>query len=1320
MSETANLPGSFFGPPTLVELIRHRAEYQPDDLAFGYLVDGDVDMLRMTNRDLDVRARAIASWFQARGMAGERAMLLFPPGLDFIAAYFGCLYAGVVAVPVYPPRKNRSANRVQIVAQDCEAKVALTNGEVLARSETQFRETPYLDSMLWLNTDEIPSENAESWQTPDINGDTVAFLQYTSGSTGDPKGVVITHTNLVHNSATIGHAFEHTRSGIGVFWLPTYHDMGLIGGILQPLYVGRPNILMSPMAFLQRPFRWLSAISRYQATTSGGPNFAYELCVKKIKPEQVKQLDLSSWKVAFNGAEPVRPETMKAFAEKFAPAGFNPEAFYPCYGLAEATLLVSGGFVESKATEKYFDSDLLRKGWALEVDAASPKARCIVGNGSPMPDQAIGIVDPDTERLCVDGEVGEIWISGPSTTHGYWKKPEATANCVRASVMTKDGTEIKPKYHFFRTGDLGFMWDGELYVSGRLKDMIIWHGVNLYPQDIELTVQNAHALCRADSGALFALEKEGREMLVLVQEVDKKIGGDYSEVIEEIKKKVSKEHELPLDCIYLIRHGAIPKTSSGKIQRNATRIEFLADRFDPLMAWNALDGKIMSEAEFAEAKAARAASQSDSAAPKAGKVAADEHNSEEIKALIPDLESRQPSYATPKAFPIAPESLEERLMKRAAREQAAAFQGAQGQEPMMGAFCDKTDDGNVGSFAGDNAGEHVGKFAGGNARSATSTATSTTISSGSDDWDDLDDDLEAMVAALGGDGAGMDPVLEELFEAAKSLNTEGLPEDLRQTKYVLRLFKIIEREVRGIARERAVGMTVNTAITELGMDSLERMEIINILEEDFGGRFPEMVLQDLITARDVAEAVCKHMGNSPRLRAALCASGPRNVGGELAWNSGSGAENGASGNATSGNADASASSGSDSVPEEYYVFAKSPEYRQLRQSIDAVLDAGLRNPYFTTHDGQSNDKTVINGKEYIHFSSYNYLGLSCHPEVIQRSQNAIQQYGCSASASRLVSGQKKIHVELERKIADFNGTEDALVFSAGHHTNESVLGKLCGKGDLILHDSLAHNSMVMGALLSGAQRRPFEHDNWEMVDDFLKRYRSQYRRVWIAIEGVYSMDGDIASIPEFIEVKKRNKANLYVDEAHSMGPLGSRGAGVCDYFGIDPKEGDIWMGTLSKALGSCGGYVSGQKELIEYLRYSTPGFVFSAAISPAATGAALGAIEVLEREPERVQRLHENSELFLKLAKEAGLNTGLSKNTPVIPIIYGNSQLSLYVSQRLFDRGINVQPIMYPAVEEKASRLRFFMTAIHTEEEIRYTVKALVEETENMKKFLLN
>jgi len=1274
VSHIDHLPGSFFGPPTVVDLIRHRATHQPTDLAFGYLVDGDDDMVRMTNADLDRRARSIAARLQAHGLTGERAMLLFPPGLDFIAAYFGCLYAGVVAVPVYPPRKNRSANRVQIIATDCDAKVALTNSEVLSRNEQQLKETPFLSSMLWLNTDQIEAGTEKGWVMPDIHGDTVAFLQYTSGSTGDPKGVIIDHSNLMHNSATIANAFEITRSSIGVFWLPTYHDMGLIGGVLQPLYMGCPNIIMSPMAFLQRPFRWLSAISKFQATTSGGPNFAYELCVKKIKPEQVKQLDLSSWKVAFNGAEPVRPETLEAFAEKFAPAGFDPRAFYPCYGLAEATLLVAGGFVPTRPTERSFDSDLLRKGWAVEIPSSAPKARRIIGNGGCMPDQAVAIVNPDTDEICVDGEVGEIWIHGPSTAKGYWMKPEVTERSFRAFIKPRKDELLAVPGPYFRTGDLGFLWKGELYVSGRLKDMIIWHGVNLYPQDVELTIQNSHDLCRADSGALFAIEKDGREQLVLVQEVDRKVNADYAEVIEAIRKKVSQEHELPLDVIYLIRHGAIPKTSSGKIQRNGTRIEFLAGNFDPMMVWIASENRILTEKEFAARKAEETAKNAESSAQVKEKMAADEHDSEEIRELISDWEARAIALQLPKSHGIDVPPLEERLAARALAESAKMQGNAMTQSPMIGAHVDGGASAEVAAFA----------------------------DSAFTDADDDEDEYDDVTTALGGDGAGFDPVLEAFSEAVRTLNTEGLPEDLVRPECIRRMLKIIIREIKNVANERAVNLTVETPITELGMDSLERMEILNALEETFGGRFPEIVLQDLVTVRDVAEAVCKHLGGSVRLREVLTAS--RAVSGR---------------HSTVGKTAASGTPGAAAeIPEEYYVFEKSPEFQQLEMSKQTLLTSGMRNPYFTTHEALSKDTTIIGGKEYIHFSSYNYLGLGSHPEVIEFVKDALDQYGCSCSASRLVSGQKKIHVEFEREMAEFNGTEDAIVFSAGHHVNESVLGHVVGKGDLLLQDSLSHNSMVMGALLSGAQRRPFEHNNWEMVDDLLKRYRSDYRRVWIAMEGVYSMDGDIAPIPEFIELKKRHKAFLYVDEAHSLGTLGKRGAGVCDHFGIDPNEGDLWMGTISKSFGSCGGFISGRKNMIEYLRYTTPGYIFSAAISPAATAAALGALRVLKREPERVERLRQNSALFLKLAKDASLDTGLSDGTPVIPIIYGNSQLSMFVAQQLFDRGINVQPIIYPAVEERASRLRFFMTAIHTEEQIRFTVKALIEETEKAKQML--
>ncbi|MDO4575252.1 MAG: aminotransferase class I/II-fold pyridoxal phosphate-dependent enzyme [Planctomycetia bacterium] len=1260
MSHIDHLPGSFFGPPTLVDLIRHRAILQPNDMAFGYLTDGDTDLIEMSNSELDRKARSIAAWMEEKGLVGQKALLLYPPGLDFIAAFFGCLFAGVVAVPVYPPRKNRSVNRIQIIAKDCEAKIALTNTDVMSRVAAPLEDAPSLKSLIWLNTDEIENGMENSWEMPDIHGDTLAFLQYTSGSTGAPKGVVLNHANLLHNSALIAHAFENTRSGVGIFWLPNYHDMGLIGGVLQPLYVGRPNILMSPMAFLQRPFRWLSAISRYQGTVSGGPNFAYDLCVRKIKPEQVKQLDLSSWKVAFNGAEPVRPETLDAFAEKFAPCGFHKEAFYPCYGLAEATLLVAGGYVPIEPTRKYFDAEMLKKGWAVEVAPNAPNARAYVGNGSTMPDEIVSIVNPETEELCLEGEVGEIWISGPSIAQGYWNKKEATEKSFHATI--RNFHEPKPAIPgpYFRTGDLGFVWKNELYVSGRLKDMIIWHGVNLYPQDIETTIQSCHPDLRIDSGAVFAVEKDGKELLVVVQEVDRKPNPNYPDVIATLRKAVSKEHDLPLDCIVLIKHGTVPKTSSGKIQRHACRNEFLEGTLNVVVTWDAADDKVVvaeqseSEGLVDELTARKYASVGSSLPSSTSRITAEEHDA--LRARIADLSLRKRATLLPRQLELSVQPLRSPKLAETSRTEPLFAS----QQPMMHASTvDDEDDEEMPSLDNLGAGE---------------------------DYTLMDGVKKAKKVLRGID-------LQDIRKSLASLNTSGLPADLATPDNLTRMLQIILKQVKLIAKERADGIVMDTPITELGMDSLERMEILASLEETFGGRFPEMVLQDLITAKDVAEAICKYFGKSPKLREVLTTEPTRQD-------------------------SVVAAAIAETVPEEYYRFEKSPEYLQLQQNFQAQMATGLRNPYFTTHEGQAKDTTLIGGKEYIHFSSYNYLGLGSHPEVIDFVQQATAKYGTSCSASRLVSGQKDIHLTFEHEMADFIGTEDAIVFSAGHHVNESVLGHLAGKGDLILHDALAHNSMVMGALLSGADRRPFPHNDFAAVDEILKRYRNEYRRVWIALEGVYSMDGDIAPVPEAIALKKKYKTYLYVDEAHSLGTLGKRGAGVCDYFGIDPADGDLWMGTISKSFGSCGGFISGKKALMDYLRYTTPGFVFSAAIAPPATAAALASLRILKREPERVERLHQNAALFLELARKGGLNTGLSDGTPVVPIIYGNSRMSLYVAEKMFDRGINVQPILAPAVEEKAARLRFFMTAIHTEEQIRTTVQILLEETEKAKKAL--
>ncbi len=1109
-----HLPGTFFGPSTVVELLLHRARCQPEDIAFTYLVDGENDEVHLTYCELDRQARAIGAWLESHNLVGQRALLLYPAGLEFIAAFFGCLYAGVVAVPVYPPRRNRSLNRIQAIADDADARVALTTETVLERVMPLIDETPHLKQLTWLATCNVPTEIERDWIMPDVHGDTLAFLQYTSGSTGTPKGVVLNHANLVHNSALIAHSFEHTRSGKGVFWLPSYHDMGLIGGILQPLYVGCPNVLMSPMSFLQKPYRWLSAISRHRGTTSGGPNFAFDLCVRKITPEQRKTLDLSSWRVAFNGAEPVRAETLEAFAEAFAPCGFRWESFYPCFGLAEATLIVSGGYVGKAPVVKTYDAAALARGEVKHAEVQDEKGRTLVGCGENLPDQRIAIVDPESRKVCPPGRIGEIWVQGPSVAQGYWQEPEITHRMFAARLCeTNEGP-------FLRTGDLGFLDDGELYVTGRLKDLIIVHGVNYYPQDIERTVQHANPRLRVDCGGAFVVERDGKEQLVIVQEIERHKQSDFRAVFEAIRRAVAGEHELAVDAIVLVKAGSVPKTSSGKIQRHACKKGYLEGTLDVVGQWTA--------------------------------------------------------------------------------SEAAREAGATEAEPVI-------------------------------------------------DDRGLKDDQRLRRAA-----------------ASKNGSHHAAPD---------RLTQLVLDEIRRVAKERMNGMTLDSPIVETGMDSLERMEILASLEEKFGGRFPEDVLPELETTRQVVAAVEKYLGKEPR---------PRNLRPET------------------------------EIPVAAYRFEHFPEYVRLREDLDMLESSGLGNPFFVAHDGATTDRTIVGGRELINFSSYNYLGMSGDPKTAEAAKAAIDRYGTSASASRLVSGQRLIHVELEREVARLLGTEDALAFVGGHATNETVIGHLLGPGDLILHDALAHNSIVQGAILSGARRRPFPHNDWEAADRLLQQYRHEYRRVLIAIEGVYSMDGDFPELPRFVEVKKRHKCLLMIDEAHSLGVMGKTGRGLAEHFAVDRADVDIWMGTFSKSLGSCGGFIAGSRALTEYLRYTAPGFVFAAAMAPSAAGAALASLRALEAEPERVARLQENSRLFLRLAQEKNLNTGMSNGTPVVPVILGNSIHCLQLSKAMFARGVNVQPILHPAVEESASRLRYFITARHKEEQLRYAVHVMVEELEKI------
>ena len=548
--------------------------------------------IRLTIEKLDTKARSIAAHLQSLNTIGERALLLYPPGLEFIAAFLGCLYAGVIAVPAYPPRKGQSLLRVKSIAADSSAKIVLTNQSLLDFIESQ--QTANLANVKYvIATDNLPQDLAANWQKPAINADTLAFLQYTSGSTGNPKGVIVSHGKLLYNEQIIKQGFGHTQDTTVVGWLPFYHDMGLIGNVLQPLYLGICSILMPPVTFLQKPIRWLQAISDYKATTSGAPNFAYEMCLQKITPEQRASLDLSSWEVAFCGAETIRVETLERFAEVFAECGFRKEAFYPCYGLAEATLFVSGG----EKTEDYKVCHVESKALAenrieLSTDNLTPQPgenkeklsdTAIVSCGSVIAQEVV-IVNPDDLLPYSENQVGEIWVRGESIAQGYWGKIKETAEVFKGKIA---GVEEKS---YLRTGDLGFIYENELYITGRIKDTIIIRGLNYYPQDIELTVEQSHPSLQPGCGAAFGVEIAERakeEGLVIVQEVKREgwRSVDVDSAIASIRAAVSQHHQLQVYAVVLLKPGSIPKTTSGKIQRYACRAGFRNGGLNAIGEW---------------------------------------------------------------------------------------------------------------------------------------------------------------------------------------------------------------------------------------------------------------------------------------------------------------------------------------------------------------------------------------------------------------------------------------------------------------------------------------------------------------------------------------------------------------------------------------------------------------------------------------------------------------------------------------------------------------------------------------------------------------
>jgi acyl-CoA synthetase (AMP-forming)/AMP-acid ligase II len=553
--------------PTLSALLAEQAQFRGDRLAFRFLPDGEHEARGLTYGELERHARAVAVHLRHQGAPGERALLLLGDGIDFVRAFMGCQRAGIIAVPVAIPMPLGSERKIatlRAVAADSGASMVLTAGPPRQREVIQ-RAAPELAALPWIDVAGVEPADADGYRPVPVRPDDVSFLQYTSGSTSLPKGVVITHAGLLANEKLLSSCFGTTERDVIVCWMPLFHDAGLIAHVLHATYLGAQAVLLPPLAFAQRPARWLRAISTYHGTVSGGPNFAYDLCVRRIPAAERAGLDLSSWRRAFNGAEPVRAGTLETFAAAFRSHGFEPSAMGPCYGLAECTVFGTGPVPWSGP------SVLGVRRQALEEGRFEPGEHRIVASGRAMSHRTVRIVDQLSRRALPEGRVGEVWLAGPDVAQGYWGRPELRSATFAARLAEDDGAT------YLRTGDLGMLHEGELYITGRIKDLLIVSGRNHYPQDIEHTVEAVHPWIRSNGCAVFGLEAGDHEQVIAVAEVlaDDDVAGEQRLSLpalrQAVRAAVTEQHGIDLDDIVFATPGAVPKTSSGKLQRSACR-----------------------------------------------------------------------------------------------------------------------------------------------------------------------------------------------------------------------------------------------------------------------------------------------------------------------------------------------------------------------------------------------------------------------------------------------------------------------------------------------------------------------------------------------------------------------------------------------------------------------------------------------------------------------------------------------------------------------------------------------------------------------------
>jgi 8-amino-7-oxononanoate synthase len=1048
------------GCPPLVARLIELASTEPERIGFEWLDRGEPTGPRSCRSygTLDRRARAVAEVLRRVVAPGARVLLLFAPGLDLVDAFFGCLYAGVVAVPAYPPepaRLDRTLPRLVAIAEDAKVSAVLTQSFVARMRSALPGLPPVLAQSPWIAVDEL-SEATDVVPVP-TPADPIAFLQYTSGSTGTPRGVMVSHGNLEANMGMIAKAMAIRPGDVGVSWLPMFHDMGLIGIVLTAVRHGVLAVVMSPLHFLAQPMAWLRTISATRATVSGGPNFAYALCARRATPSEIRELDLSCWRLAFNGAEPVDPAVMRQFAETFAPAGFRREALFPTYGLAEATLLVSGGPAGAGMRAERFSPGLLERGL---VDP-HPEGRSIPSCGEVV-DGMVQVVDPSTGVALGTDRVGEIWVRGEHVAAGYFGDPEASRASFGARLCDTDG--------WLRTGDLGFLREGQLWVTGRCKELVIIHGRNIHPHDVEQLAVEAHPEVRPGSVVAFGVPTPTGEGLAVAVETTAE-GEALHAIVAAIREAVSRSLGVAIVDVWPVPKKSLPKTSSGKLMRHASRAAFLA---------------------------------------------------------------RSPAPAAPGA--------------------------------------------------------------------------------------------DALML-----------VLDELQ---------------RQT---------------GLARS---ALSPTATLAELGVDSVVAATLATELEARLG----RVVTVDGLAGRTLAE-IARWLDEAP------AAASPRP---HDDWR----------------DRDVShfRRATGDDLFEIHEHFARWSE--KARPGGYELYDLRMTTAPATTVALQADAERHA---DLVNLASYNYLGLSTHPEVLEAAAAALRHYGLSASGSPMLSGLLEVHHALERDLAELKAVESMLLFPTGYATNVGVISALVGAGDVVIADALVHASIVDGVAMSQARMVYFRHNDLDALERALDRNRG---RVLVAVEGVYSMDGDLAPLPGIVERCRRYGARLLVDEAHSAFVFGEHGRGAAEHFGVEP-EVDVHVGTLSKSLGGMGGYVGGSRQLVDYVRTYARARTFSCGLTPPVAGGLRAALAVLRREPERRQRLWSNVAIMREALTRHGVGIGASESQ-ILPVHVHDDRI-FAVARELLRAGVYLAPVRFPAVKQHQARFRISVSAAHEPGQLERGAEVIAE-----------